>query len=313
MSAEAVIFLLAAVIFVLLALVACQQFAFRTETQKKLREISEKFKEILDENTDEKVMVFTGDKTLADLAAQINRLLENSQKVRADFRRSQIASRKMLSNISHDIKTPMTVILGYLEIIRLQKSAEKEMLGKVERKAQQVMALIDQFFTLAKLEAGDMDLDISQIDICQTCRENALDFYELLTAQEFQADIRIPEKPLYVYGNRDALQRILFNLISNAIRYGSAGKYLGLRVREAGGKILVEVTDHGKGIDKTLAKTVFDRLFTMEDSRSKKIQGNGLGLTIAQNLARQLGGDITLESEPHQKTVFTVTLRKFNY
>ena len=81
MSAEAVIFLLAAVIFVLLALVACQQFAFRTETQKKLREISEKFKEILDENTDEKVMVFTGDKTLADLAAQINRLLENSQKV----------------------------------------------------------------------------------------------------------------------------------------------------------------------------------------------------------------------------------------
>lgn len=313
MSAGAVIFLLAAVIFVLLALVACQQFAFRAGTQKKLREISEKLKEILDENTDEKVMVFTGDNTLADLAAQINRLLENSQKVRADFRRSQIASRKMLSNISHDIKTPMTVILGYLEIIRLQKSAEKEMLGKVEKKAQQVMALIDQFFTLAKLEAGDMELDISQIDICQACRENALDFYELLTAQEFQADIQIPEEPLYVYGNRDALQRILFNLISNAIRYGSAGKYLGLRVRETGGQILVEVADHGKGIDKALAKTVFDRLFTMEDSRNKKIQGNGLGLTIAQNLARQLGGDITLESEPHQKTVFTVTLRKFNY
>ncbi len=313
MSARAVIFLLAAVIAVLLALVAYQQFAFRTGTQKKLKEIGEKLKEILDENTDEKVMVFTGDKSLADLAAQINRLLENSQKVRADFRRSQIASRKMLSNISHDIKTPMTVILGYLEIIRLQESAEKEMLEKVEHKAQQVMNLIDQFFTLAKLEAGDMELDISQIDICQACRENVLDFYELLTAQEFQVDIRIPEEPIYVYGNRDALQRILFNLISNAIRYGSTGKYLGLRVRKAGGQILVEVADHGKGIDKSLARTVFDRLFTLEDSRNKKIQGNGLGLTIAQNLARQLGGDITLESEPHQKTVFTVALRKFNY
>lgn len=313
MSGGAVIFFLSISVLLLLCITLYQQFTFQTGTQAKLKEISQKLEEILDTNSDEKVMVFTSDKILMNLAAQINRMLEDRQKIKVDFRRSQISSKKMLSNISHDIKTPMTVILGYLEIIRLSETIEKEMLYKVEEKTKQVMALIDQFFTLAKLEAKDTELDISKLDICQICRENILDFYELLTKQEFEVQIGIPEESIYVYGNEEALQRILFNLISNAIRYGAQGKYIGLTVRPCHSQVFVDVIDHGKGIEKAFAQTVFDRLFTMEDSRNKEVQGNGLGLTIAQNLARQLGGDITLESEPHQKTVFTVTLRKFAY
>lgn len=313
MSGGAVIFFLSMSVLLLLCITLYQQFAFRTGTQTKLKEIGQKLEEILDTDSDEKVMVFTNDKILMNLAAQINRMLENRQKIKVDFRRSQLSSKKMLSNISHDIKTPMTVILGYLEIIRLSETIEKETLYKVEEKTKQVMALIDQFFTLAKLEAKDTELDISKLDICQICRENILDFYELLTKQVFEVNIDIPEEPIYVYGNEEALQRILFNLISNAIRYGSQGKYIGLTVRSHDSHVLVDIIDHGKGIEKAFAQTVFDRLFTMEDSRNKEVQGNGLGLTIAQNLARQLGGDITLKSEPHQKTVFTVTLRKFTY
>lgn len=313
MSGGAVIFFLSMSVLLLLCITLYQQFAFRTGTQTKLKEIGQKLEEILDTDSDEKVMVFTNDKILMNLAAQINRMLEDRQKIKVDFRRSQLSSKKMLSNISHDIKTPMTVILGYLEIIRLSETIEKETLYKVEEKTKQVMALIDQFFTLAKLEAKDTELDISKRDICQICRENILDFYELLTKQDFEVNIDIPEEPIYVYGNEEALQRILFNLISNAIRYGTQGKYIGLTVRSHDSHALVDIIDHGKGIEKAFAQTVFDRLFTMEDSRNKEVQGNGLGLTIAQNLARQLGGDITLESEPHQKTVFTVTLRKFTY
>ena len=103
-----------------------------------------------------------------ELAAQINRLLENHLKVKADYCRSEIASKKMLSNISHDIKTPMTVILGYLEIMRINGISTDEMLGKIEQKAENVMELINQFFTLAKLESGDMDICLLYTSILDT-------------------------------------------------------------------------------------------------------------------------------------------------
>ena len=313
MSDATIIFFLSACIAVLICIVLYQQFAFRTGTQIKLKKISQKLEEIQDTDSDENVMVFTDNKVLMDLAAQINRLLENQRKVKVDYRRSEISSKKMLSNISHDIKTPMTVILGYLEIMRLNSSGENEMLLKVEQKAQRVMELINQFFTLAKLEAGDTEIEISKIDVCEACRENVLDFYELLTQKEFQVQVDIPEEAVFVRGNKDALQRILFNLISNVVRYGSDGKYIGMFLRSDEKYIYIDVVDKGKGIERGFAQNVFERLFTMEDSRNREIQGNGLGLTIAQNLAHQLGGKITLESEPNVKTTFTVKLRKFSY
>ena len=182
----------------------------------------------------------------------------------------------------------MTVILGYLEIMRLEAEGKDKMVAKVEQKARKVMELINQFFTLAKLESGD-------------------------TQVEFQVEIEIPEEPVFVEGNEEALQRILFNLISNAVRYGSDGKYLGIAVRTEGVFALIHVTDRGKGIEKAFAGTVFERLFTMEDSRNREIQGNGLGLTIARNLAVKMGGDITLVSEPDVSTTFTVKLRKMTF
>ena len=313
MSDATIIFFLSACIVVLICIVLYQQFAFRTGTQIKLKKISQKLEEIQDTDSDENVMVFTDNKVLMDLVAQINRLLENQRKVKVDYRRSEISSKKMLSNISHDIKTPMTVILGYLEIMRLNSSGENEMLLKVEQKAQRVMELINQFFTLAKLEAGDTEIEISKIDVCEACRENVLDFYELLTQKAFQVQVDIPEEAVFVRGNKDALQRILFNLISNVVRYGSDGKYIGMFLRSDEKYIYIDVVDKGKGIERGFAQNVFERLFTMEDSRNREIQGNGLGLTIAQNLAHQLGGKITLESEPNVKTTFTVKLRKFSY
>lgn len=313
MSDATIIFFLSVCIVVLICIVLYQQFAFRTGTQDKLKKIGQKLEEIQDTDSDENVMVFTDNKVLMDLAAQINRLLENQRKVKVDFRRSEIASKKMLSNISHDIKTPMTVILGYLEIMRLNGSGENGMLLKVEQKARRVMELINQFFTLAKLEAGDTDIEISKIDVCEVCRENVLDFYELLTQKEFRVEVDIPEEAVFVRGNKDALQRILFNLISNVVRYGTDGKYMGIFLRSDKKYIYIDVVDKGKGIDKAFAQNVYERLFTMEDSRNREIQGNGLGLTIAQNLAHQLGGEIILDSEPNVKTTFTVKLGRFAY
>ncbi len=255
-------------------------------------------------------MVFTENRELMELAAQMNCLLENHQKMKADSRRAQAASKKMLANISHDLKTPMTVILGYLEIMQLDGAVTDEMLKKIQQKAQNVMELMNHFFTLAKLESGDLELELSQVDAAEICREGILDFYEILIGSGFQVEIDLPETAVYVWGDREAIQRILSNLISNAVRYGKDGKYLKVALRSDGKYVYLDVADKGKGIEKSFADSVFDRLFTMEDSRSRDIQGNGLGLTIAKNLAVQQGGDLTLESTPWVKTVFTVRLQE---
>ena len=312
MSDQTIIFLLSITILTLFLIVLYQRYIFNRGIQVEIKRINNKLEEISETDSDEKVMVFTDNPVLMELGGQINRLLIERQKIRADFKREEISSKKMLANISHDIKTPLTVILGYLEIMRLNNS-DDEMVKKVETKAKQVMNLINQFFTLAKLESGDTNINLCKININEVCRENVLEFYDILLQKEFEVDLYIPEISTYVQGDKDALQRILYNLLSNAIRYGGAGKYLGVFLRQDKNSVYIDVVDKGKGIEQEFISNVFDRLYTMEDSRNREIQGNGLGLTIAKNLAKSLGGDIFLSSIPNVKTTFTVKLKKINY
>lgn len=312
MSDKTIIFFLAVVVCLLFLVVLYQRFIFGRGIQAKIRRINKKLEEILETGSDEKVMVFTDNPVLMELGGQINRLLIDRQKIRADFKREEISSKKMLANISHDIKTPLTVILGYLEIMRLNH-ADHEMLKKVETKANQVMNLINQFFTLAKLESGDTNINLGKVNINEICRENVLEFYDILLQKDFDVDLFIPETAIFVQGEKEALQRILYNLLSNVIRYGSDGKYLGVFLRQDKSNVYIDVVDKGKGIEQEFASNVFDRLYTMEDSRNREIQGNGLGLTIAKNLAKQLEGDIFLNSIPNVKTTFTVKLKKITY
>lgn len=312
MSDKTIIFFLAVVVCLLFLVVLYQRFIFGRGIQAKIRRINKKLEEILETGSDEKVMVFTDNPVLMELGGQINRLLIDRQKIRADFKKEEISSKKMLANISHDIKTPLTVILGYLEIMRLNH-ADHEMLKKVETKANQVMNLINQFFTLAKLESGDTNINLGKVNINEICRENVLEFYDILLQKDFDVDLFIPETAIFVQGEKEALQRILYNLLSNVIRYGSDGKYLGVFLRQDKGNVYIDVVDKGKGIEQEFASNVFDRLYTMEDSRNREIQGNGLGLTIAKNLTKQLEGDLFLNSIPNVKTTFTVKLKKITY
>lgn len=153
-----------------------------------------------------------------------------------------------------------------------------------------------------------MKLEEERLEIGELCRENVLGFYDVLSQKDYEVDLSIPEEKIFVRGDRSAIERILYNLLSNAIRYGGEGKYLGVALRKEEGMVRIDVIDKGRGIREEAAPYVFDRLYTGEDSRNREIQGNGLGLTIARNLARQMGGDITLSSQPGVRTVFTVKL-----
>ena len=171
MNHSAVLFFLGLIIVFLLGVILYQQMAFRTGVQKSLKSIHIKLAEILDTDSDERIMVFTENRALMELAAQINRMLEEQHKQKVNYRRFEAASRKMLSNISHDMKTPLTVILGYLEIMRINDEVSPKMQEKTEQKARELMELVNQFFTLAKLEAGDMDLKLSRLDFMNCCQK----------------------------------------------------------------------------------------------------------------------------------------------
>ena len=279
----------------------------RRAQRRALRDAAQQLRRILDSCSGEKVMLLTGERELIALLEQINRLLTDRQRLSVDYRRAQQSQRRMLSNISHDIRTPLTVMLGYLEIARL-RGEESPALEKVETKARQVMTLTDKFFTLSKLESGDTALPLEPVNLSELCRETAVEFYELLTQQQFTVDIDIPSKDVFVCGHEESIRRILSNLISNALRYGGAGRYLGISLKTQQEQALVCVRDRGAGIAPEKLRHIFDRLYTQEDSRSSALGGSGLGLAIAKSLAEHMGGTLSADSAPDEGAAFTLAL-----
>ncbi|PFJ83377.1 two-component sensor histidine kinase [Bacillus cereus] len=301
------------VVIIILLIVIYVQYKIRKNSSRNLRYTYEKLNRIVKEQTGEKLLIMTDDTELQKLLVAINHLLDAKQKTNADHAKVEISMRKMLSNISHDLKTPLTVILGYTEMLNRDKTIKEEqqiLLEKVHVKTLEVMELIHKFFDLAKLESGDKAIEITKINMNEVCREKILSFYDLVTAKGFQVHIGIPERNIYALGNVEVLGRVLNNLISNAITYGDDGKTLGMTLRDDETSVYIDVWDTGKGIDESHIDKVFERMYTLEDSRNRLYQGSGLGLTITKRLVEAIDGEIHLSSKPYEKTIFTVVLTK---
>jgi len=310
------ILVLSVVIVILLGIIYFQ-FHSRRSHSKQLRHLRSEIERISSLATNEKLLLMTDDRDLQSLLMEMNRLLEAQHQMYSDYAKMEMSMKKMVSNISHDLKTPLTVVLGYIEILHLdpnmQADERQRLLAKVHAKTKETLALIHDFFDLAKLESGDKEIPMARILMNERCSTTILDYYDILTEQGYQVHIEIPEHPIYGFGNDEALHRVLNNLISNAIQYGSSGKQLGLTLREDDSSVYVDIWDRGKGIDAMHIDHVFERMYTLEDSRNKSYQGSGLGLTITKRLVESMGGSIHLRSKPYELTVFTVQLKKVKY
>lgn len=254
------------------------------------------------------VLLPTADQGIRELAAQLNRLLENLYRQRADDRRARQAMMQVLTDISHDLRTPLTVLKGYSELLsgRMKKQDPQEaekMAKKIEEKTGELVAVIEQYFTMSKLESGDMYVARRRADLTRLCHEVMLDYYDILEKAQFAVEIRMGEAPVPVYGDEEAIIRILKNLIENAVKHGGDGRFLGIRLQCLPQKAVIEVEDHGKGIAAGERELVFDRNFTT----TQKGRGSGLGLAIARELASRMGAKLQFESEPGVKTVFRVS------
>jgi signal transduction histidine kinase len=310
-----VIFLSAAI--AVLLLMNIWQFVSRRTWNRNIQEISNKIMEIIEHQTAEKVLFQTDQQAVQQLLIQINRLLDYNQRVIADYARTKDSLKKMISNMSHDLKTPLTVILGYAEKLNQETSIteeeKKQVILRLNDKVNSLVALLNQFFDLVKIESEDYEIPLSKISLNEICRQSVLEFYELLTSRGLRVELEIPERPLYILGNEHALQRILNNLISNSIRYGSDGGVFGLTLREEGESVAVDVWDRGKGITEAHQDRVFERLYTLDDARNPQFQGSGLGLSISKRLTEAMKGSIRLTSTPFEKTTFTCIFKQVPY
>lgn len=284
----------------------------RRKQHRDLLYIHEKLNTILEEATAENIQVFTDDPEIKKLLIVLNRLLAQKNKTVLTYTQLEQSIRRMHTNMSHDLKTPLTVILGLSESFMLdQKLSENErnnLIANIHEKAQHMLSLMNKFFDLAKLESGDLDLPITNINLNEVCKNNILFFYEQITDKGLKVDVEIPEVILYANSNETALNRILNNLLSNAIRYGADGQVIGIRLRYDEQHVWIDIWDQGKGISERDQKLVFERLYTLEDSRNQLYQGSGLGLTITKRLVEKVKGKITLTSKPFERTIFTIKL-----
>lgn len=305
------------IVIAILICIICLQYKRERDRDENLKYIQKKLKSIIENKSTERLLVVTDDKELIPFLIEINNILDFNHKILVDHARNEEAMKKMLSNISHDLKTPLTVVLGYIETIQHKREVGNEekhmLLKKVYEKTLEVLDLINKFFHLAKLESGDKEISLTRINLSEVSTKNILCFYDVLTEKGLEVKIEIPKDNIYVLGNEEALDRILNNLITNAINYGSDGKVIGLTLKEDEKFGYIEVWDRGKGINELNKERVFERMFTLEDSRNKNYQGSGLGLTITKRLVEKLQGEIFLNSRPYEKTIFTIKLRKINY
>ncbi|MBT2292043.1 sensor histidine kinase [Paenibacillus albidus] len=308
---------LAVMLIVLLLLVILWQRRLIVNNNRQVKYVHEKLNNILDEGTHERLLLFSSNRELQILLTDLNRLLDANHKGAAERAKLDKSMRNMLANVSHDLKTPLTVVLGYIETLWHDEdmpAAERErMLRTIHQKANEVISLMNTFFDLAKLESGDSNIPLARVELGEVCRRNILSFYDLLNAKGSEVQIDLPDEALYLMGNEEALDRILNNLLSNAIAYGEAGGILGLKLYSDEDQVYIEVWDRGKGIAEAHQDKVFERLYTLEDSRNRVYQGSGLGLTITKRLTEQMDGTISLSSKPYVNTAFTVAFPRLRF
>jgi signal transduction histidine kinase len=248
---------------------------------------------------------------LDGLLLRVNRLVELLETDRAKTIRSESARKSLLSDISHDIRTPLTSIIGYIGALKddiASNGAERDSYVDIlDAKSRALKAMIDDIFRLAKLDADEIPMNPERIDLAETVREVLIDFLPALSASEIRLETDIPDTPVPVTVDRLSLERVAGNLVQNAIKHGCESRFVRVSVREEDRRAIFAVADRGRGISPADIPRVFDRLFSRDRARGSSSSGSGLGLAIVQALVSKNGGTVRATSDPGGETVFEVS------
>ncbi|MBQ2727174.1 MAG: HAMP domain-containing histidine kinase [Clostridia bacterium] len=266
--------------------------------RKSAGEIADAFAEHLREDTNTLIGISSRDRTMCRLAAAVNEQLRILRRQRQRYLTGDRELKEAVTNISHDLRTPLTAICGYLDLLeREEKSPEvSHYLSMIAGRAETMKQLTEELFRYSVILSAEEELPAEPVNICGVLEEAIAGMYAVLTGRGIIPVIDLPEEPVMRMLNRAALSRIFGNILNNAVKY--SGGDLEIHMEETG---TITFSNTAAGLTEIQVGRLFDRFFTVEAARNS----TGLGLSIAKTLTERMGGTITAG---YRETKLTVTV-----
>ena len=245
--------------------------------------------------------------TYKELMPFINTIQEQHKNILMNAKMRQ----EFTANVSHELKTPLTAISGYSELIQNGMANEEETIrfaGEIHKSAKRLLTLINDTIRLSQLDTSEQKVIYEAIDLYKIAEDcvNMLKF----SAENHGITISIHGTNAYLEGNKEMLEEVVYNLCDNAIRYNNEGGKVDVTVKPVKGKIYLCVEDNGIGISKEHQERIFERFYRVDKSRSKSTGGTGLGLAIVKHIIQQHGAHMELTSEKGKGTKIEIEFSK---
>lgn len=254
-----------------------------------------------------------GDDEFAAMAANLNKMEEDIRDLMDKEREAERTKNELITNVAHDLRTPLTSIIGYLELlsgsgVALPQEMQKKYIDIAYTKAKRLEKLIEDLFGFTKLNYGKVSMNVGRVDIVKLLSQLLEEFYPSFADNNLTYELKsnVPAQMIAADGN--LLARLFDNLINNAIKYGAEGKKILVKIRAEDEIVTVSVTNYGYVIPKDELPLIFNKFYRVEQSRSVYTGGTGLGLAISKNIVDMHGGTIAVTSDLNG-TVFTVKLK----
>ncbi len=301
---------LAIVLLIITIILYIIQYSKNREIKKQLDYTNNILDKIIIEDTEEYILSPTNEEIIKENIIAINKLLEKYYIDKLEFKNNKREMERLMTNISHDFKTPLTVLKGYGEILELNSVKENlpvEIVNniiKLNNKIDEIINIQEEYFNSSKIISGDIILEMKNLNIVRIFREVLLEFYELLEERNYNVEIDIPDTEIIINGDEEALKRVLRNGIDNGIKY-SVKNYIGFRIIN-NDNIIIEIENYSDNIDLSKDKKLFERLYRVED----KNVGSGLGLSISEELVNAMNGELSIKTTMDKKMIFSIILKK---
>ncbi len=275
--------------------------------KSQIKEIAEALSDVRNGNGNRRVLA-DPNQLLAPLVYEINDIIRSYEDRLAAFQQTEETNKQLMTSLSHDVRTPLTTLIGYLDAVykgAVTGTEREEYMETSRRKAYDLKDYIDVLFDWFKLNSDEFTMVIQRTEAAELTRNILIDWIPLFEDQGIAYSIEIPEQAIIVEFNPESYMRIINNLLQNVIVHSQADTVT-VRLAKKEDTMQLLVADNGVGIRKEDLKLIFSRLFKCDKSRSEK--GSGLGLSIAYQLAEKMGGKLAVESSPGQGATFILTL-----
>ena len=252
-----------------------------------------------------------GDNELSQMAMELNQMAEQVRSLMEREREAERTKNDLITNVAHDLRTPLTSIIGYLELLSSNRPLDEEMRKKylsiAYQKSCHLQVLIEDLFGFTSLGYGKITAKMAELDIVNSLAQLLDEFYPIFEQNhlEYSYNTNVPSK--IIVGDGTLLARLFDNLLNNAVKYGNDGKMINVILNAEETAVTIQVINFGSIIPANELNTIFEKFYRMEQSRSTQTGGTGLGLAIAKNIVDVHNGSITAESSLNG-TIFKVVL-----